>query len=270
MKILVLIKEVPETNNVKMDESTGTIIRSGVESIINPLDLYAIETALRIKHSQGASITVVTMGPLTASRSLREAVAMGCDDCVLLSSKDFAGSDTYATAKVLSSACKKIGGFDLILCGERATDGDTSQVGPETASMLNIPIATYVSKIVDISDNRIVIERLVENGYETLSLPFPCLLTVLKEISIPRLPTLKGKQHARKVVPTVFAAPDFPGITAGLGGSPTRVVKITTPKVTRNGKIITAKERDEMEAAADLLVNYLKDKNLMAEKGIKK
>jgi electron transfer flavoprotein beta subunit len=265
-----LIKEVPETSNVKMDETTGTIVRSGVESIVNPLDLYAIETALRLKQSHGASITVMTMGPLTASRSLREAVAMGCDDCILLSAKEFAGSDTYATAKVLSAACKKTGGFDLILCGERATDGDTSQVGPETASMLNIPIATYVSKIVNLDDKRIIVERLVENGYETLSMPLPCLLTVLKEICIPRLPTLKGKQSARKVEPTMFNASDLPGVTAGLNGSPTRVVKITTPKVTRCGQVIVAKERDEMEAAAKLLVSYLKDKNLIAKKGIKK
>lgn len=269
MKILVMLKEVPETSNVKMDEKTGTIIRSGVESIINPLDLYAIETALRLKEKFGGSITVMTMGPITAARSQKEAIAMGCDNAVLLSSKKFAGSDTYATAKVLAAACEKTNGFDLILCGERATDGDTAQVGPEVAALLDLPIATYVSKIVEIKEKSVTVERLIEGGYETLELPFPAMLTVLKEISIPRLPTLKGKLRAKTTEPLIYTEIDFKNLEAGLNASPTRVVKITTPKVTRGGTMLAAKDRSEMEEAANKLIEYLRKNNFLTKRGSK-
>ncbi|HPB07996.1 MAG TPA: electron transfer flavoprotein subunit beta/FixA family protein, partial [Rectinema sp.] len=145
MHIIVLIKQVPETDKVKMDPETGTMVRSGLESIINPLDLYAIEEALMLKEHFGAHITVISMGPLDAERALRESLAMGCDKAILLTDKAFAGSDTWATSRVLAETIKHIGTFDLILAGERATDGDTGQVGPAVASWLGIPALTYVS-----------------------------------------------------------------------------------------------------------------------------
>lgn len=270
MKILVLIKQVPETGNVHMDPETGTLVRDGVESIINPLDLYAVESALRLKKKHGASITAMTMGPKTAEKCLREAIAMGCDDGVLLSSREFAGSDTWSTSKILSTACKKLGDYDLILAGERATDGDTAQVGPEVAAMLNVPLATYVSKVVDSDEDGITVERLVEKGYETLRLPFPALITVLKEIAVPRLPTLKGKQYSRFAALRRLSIDELPEVkpeTIGLAGSPTRVLKIGAPKIARCGISVSAANEKEAEAAVDSLIKFLKEKNLVPSGG---
>jgi electron transfer flavoprotein beta subunit len=179
MNLIVPIKQVPETGNVKMDEATGTMIRDGVESIVNPLDLYAIECALQLKERHGGSITVISMGPPKAEKAIREALSMGCDEGILLSDKAFAGADTWATSYVLAGAVKKIGAFDMIVTGIRATDGDTGQVGPEMASMLDLPVATFVSKIVSVDKGSITVERLIEGGYETVRLPLPCLLSVI-------------------------------------------------------------------------------------------
>ena len=171
-----------------MDEETGTIIREGVESIVNPLDLYAIETGIQLKEEQGGEIIVITMGPPSAEKALKEAIAMGCDDGILITGKEFAGSDTWATSYTISRAIKKLGEFDLILTGERATDGETGQVGTGIASFLDLPVSTYTSKIVEVTEVSIVVERLIEEGYETLKMPLPALVSVVKEISFPRLP----------------------------------------------------------------------------------
>ena len=181
LNIIIPIKQVPETSNVKMDPETGTMVREGVESIVNPLDLYAIETGIQLKEEFGGKVTVLTMGPPNAAKALREAISMGCDDGILISSMKFSGSDTWATSYVISNAIKEIGEYDLILTGERATDGDTGQVGPGIASFLDVTLATYVSKIVEIKENKITVERLVEDGYETLKMTLPSLLTVVKE-----------------------------------------------------------------------------------------
>ncbi|NLD33819.1 MAG: electron transfer flavoprotein subunit beta/FixA family protein [Clostridiales bacterium] len=265
MNILVPIKQVPETSNVKMDPSTGTMIRDGVESIVNPLDLYAIETANQLKERHGGKVTVLTMGPPSAHKALREAIAMGCDDAVLLTDRAFAGADTWATAYVLARAIERIGGYDLILCGERATDGDTGQVGPNIAAALNIPLATYVSGIesVDTGRGEMSVWRMTEHGYEQLLLPLPALLTVVKEISFPRLPTLRGKQRARASEIPAWGAGDL-GAEAdkiGLKGSPTRVVKIESPKVTRGGTVVKA--ADGPEQAVDQLVAFLRGRDLV-------
>ena len=150
MRIIVPIKQVPETSKVKMDPETGTMLRKGLASIVNPLDLYAIEAALRLREKHGGTVTAITMGPPNAMFALREAIALGCDDAVLLSARQFAGADTWATSYVLSKAIRKLGDYDLILCGERATDGDTGQVGPGIAAWLDIPMSTFVSKIREV------------------------------------------------------------------------------------------------------------------------
>jgi electron transfer flavoprotein beta subunit len=147
LRILVLVKQVPESGNVKMDPATGTMIRAGVENVVNPLDLYAIETALRLKERYGGEVTAISMGPPTAMRVLKEAAAMGCDRCALLSDKRFGGADTWATSYTLGRGAARLGSFDIIVAGERATDGDTAQVGPGLAAWLDIPALTYVSKI---------------------------------------------------------------------------------------------------------------------------
>jgi len=277
LNIVIPIKQVPETSNVKMDEETGTMKRDGVESIINPLDLYAIETGIQLKEEYGGTITVITMGPPSADKALKEAIAMGCDEGVLLSGREFAGSDTWATSYALSQAIKELGDFDLILAGERATDGDTGQVGPGIASWLDLTLSTYTSKVVDVNlvdeevdytsteQDSIIVERMVEDGYEKLQLPLPALLTVVKEISFPRLPTLRGKQRSRKIEIPQWNLKnlDLNEEYLGLNGSPTRVVNIDHPKVTRGGTVIDVREDGKVEEAVSKLIDYLKSKELV-------
>jgi len=264
MKLIVPVKQVPETGNVKMDPETGTMIREGVESIVNPLDLYAIECALQLKEEHGGSATVISMGPPKAEKAIREALSMGCDEGVLLSDRAFAGADTWATAYVLAEAVKTLGDFDLIVAGIRATDGDTGQVGPEMAAMLDLPIATFVSKVLEVSDAAVTVERLIEGGYETVKVPLPCLITVVNEISAPRLPTLRGKQAARKKdVPLKGKADlEVKAEYLGLKGSPTRVVKIMSPKVTREGTLVDTRQT-RVEEAVSQLVDFLAEHDIV-------
>ena len=265
VRIIVPIKQVPETSNVKMDPVTGTVIRAGVETVVNPLDLYALEAALRLKAQHGGTVTAITMGPPPAIKALKEAVAMGCDDAVLVSDRKFGGSDTWATSYTLAQAVRKLGAYDLIIAGERATDGDTAQVGPGIASWLDIPIATYVARIGALAEGRLTLERLVEEGYQQLSVPLPALLTVVKEIAVPRLPTLRGKKAAKHCDIPVFSAenmeldPSF----LGLKGSPTKVVKIDAPKVTRGGKTVQAGDDEAVSAAVGQLIGFLEEKGLV-------
>ncbi|UCB46457.1 MAG: electron transfer flavoprotein subunit beta/FixA family protein [Spirochaetota bacterium] len=265
MRIIIPIKQVPETSNVRMDESTGTMVREGVESIINPLDLYAIEAGVQLKEEHGGSATVLTMGPPSAEKALREAIAMGCDEAILITGKEFAGSDTWATAYTLSSAIGKLGAYDIILAGERATDGDTGQVGPEISSFLDIPLAAYVSSIIEITDGKATVERLLEDGYETLRVELPALLTVVKEINFPRLPTLGGKKKAKEAEIPVWSRGilEIQEGELGLKGSPTRVDKIFTPKVLRDGMMLKAHDEQSAQNAAKEIVKFIKEKNLL-------
>ena len=265
MNIIVPIKQVPETSNVKMDPEKGTMIREGVESIINPLDLYAIEVAVQVKEQHGGKVTAISMGPPKAEDALREAVAMGCDDGVLLSNKRFAGSDTWATSYVLARAIERIGVYDLIVCGERATDGDTGQVGPGIAAWRDLPVGSYVSQVVGFENRCIVVKRLVEEGYETWQIKLPCLLTVVKEAAYPRLPTLRGKMLAKRAEIPVWG-PDEIGAdpdAVGLNGSPTRVVKIESPRIARDGDIRIPRAPADMEDAVDGIVEYLERLDLL-------
>jgi len=265
VKIIVPIKQVPETSNVKMDPVTGTMIREGVEPIVNPLDLYAIEAAIQLREKHDGEIIALTMGPPSAEKALKEAIAMGCDDGILLSHKQFAGADTWSTSYVLSQAIRKQDHYDLIICGERATDGDTGQVGPGIASWLQIPFMTYISAIQEIGEKSMRCERMVEAGYEILEAELPCLITVVKEVNFPRLPTLKGKLKAKtlelqKLVPEdIEADPE----KLGLSGSPTRVVRITKPQVARRGKMITPKDGHELITAIDGMLEFLKKKEII-------
>ncbi|MHC1786414.1 MAG: electron transfer flavoprotein subunit beta [Christensenellales bacterium] len=267
MHIIVPIKQVPETSHVKMDPVSGTMIRQGVESIVNPLDLYAIETANQLKEAHGGRVTVISMGPPSAEKALREALAMGCDEAVLITDRAFAGADTWSTAYVLSRAIRKLGSFDLIICGERATDGDTGQVGPNIASALDVPLATYVSGIesLDAEKGEMIVWRMTEYGYEKLRLPLPALLSVVKEISFPRLPTLRGKQRARQAQIQVFDTGnlDVEPDKIGLMGSPTRVIKIETPKVTRGGTLLKPVDEESLDAAISQLIDFLKSREII-------
>ncbi|MFW6133623.1 MAG: electron transfer flavoprotein subunit beta/FixA family protein [Planctomycetota bacterium] len=265
MRIIVPVKQVPETNAVRMDEQTGTMVREGVEAIVNPLDLYAIETALRLRDARGGRVTAVSMGPAAADKAVREAISMGCDDGVLLTDQAFAGSDTWATSYTLAAAIRKLGRFDLVCCGERATDGDTGQVGPGIAAFLELPAVTYVGAVDAVDDGHIRVRRLVETGHEVLDADMPCVLTVVKEVGAPRLPTLRGKQRARAAdVPRWGAGDlDVEPDKLGLSGSPTRVVNIFRPTVARTCEMLTAGDDPAAEAAADRFVAFLRQKQLL-------
>jgi len=264
MHIIVCIKQVPETSNVQMDERTGTMLREGVESIINPLDLYAVELALQLKEAHGGRAIVLSMGPPRADKAIREAISMGADGGVLLSHRALAGSDTYATSLALAKAVARLRPFDLILAGVRATDGETGQVGPGVASLLRLPLSTYTSRILAMTDGKITVERLVETGYETLCLPLPCLLTVGKEIGYPRLPTLRGKQKAREQQVPVWGPAEL-GIEedmVGSAGSPTRVVRIARPQIARKGQRVETARLGATRAAKEF-ADFLEEHDLL-------
>jgi len=248
MKIAVLIKQVPDTDDVKLDPETGTMIREGSGTIINPLDLNAIEAAVRIKEELGTEceITVVSMGPPNTEFALREALALGAERAILLTDRTFAGADSWATARVLTKALEKTGEYDLVLAGEKATDGETGQVGPEVAAMLSIPCATYVSDI-EYNKDSVEICRTVEDGLEKQRIKFPCLLTVLSALNNPSMPTLKGKMVSRRAeIMTLMAQDlDINPDELGLKGSPTRVVKVTTPQKTRKTKRFSGSQIEE-------------------------
>ncbi len=257
MHFVVCIKQVPDTADVKIDPKTNTLIREGVASIINPFDMYAIEEAVRLKEKTGGKVTALTMGPPQAESALREAISMGVDQGILVSDRAFAGSDTWATSYTLAMALRKIGDFNAILCGKQAADGDTAQVGPGIAAHLDLPQITYVRRIEEIGADRIVAERLLEEGFEVIESPLPCVLTVVKEINEPRLPSLKGKLAARKAVIAHWKAADMAcdPERLGLNGSPTKVVKIFNPPP-RGGGEVFAGEPAEMAAK---LAEKLKD-----------
>ena len=255
MNIIVCIKQVPNTTDVKIDPVTNTLVREGVESVINPFDAYAIEEAVRLKERFTGKVTVVTMGPPQAEKALREAISLGCDEAVLVSDRKFAGSDTWATSYTLSCAIKKIGAFDVILCGKQASDGDTAQVGPGISTHLDIPQVTYVKKIEEIKDNAARVERLMEEGYDIVETPLPCLFTVLKEINTPRLPSLKGMMKSKSAKIAQWTAADINADpkSIGLDGSPTRVVKIFTPPPRKGGEILKGDTADVAKEVVELL-----------------
>lgn len=265
MRIIVPIKQVPETKSVKMDEQTGTVIRDGVESIINPLDLYAIELAIQIREQLGGETIAVTMGPPKAVEALKEAVAMGIDSACMLSDKVFGGSDTWATSFVLAEAIRQLGDFDLIICGERATDGDTGQVGPGIAAWLDLPVLSYVNKLEEITADRCIVHRLIEEGEDVSSCGYPLLLTVVKEVSDPRLPTLRGKKRAKQLDIPVWGNDrlNLDVSRLGLKGSPTRVAKIFRPKVARECEKVMANDESAVTAAAGKFIEFLQGRELI-------
>jgi len=264
MHIIVPIKQVPETSNVKMDPDTGTMLRTTVEGIINPLDLFAIEAALRLREAKGGTVTTISMGPPKAESALRDALAMGCDRAVLLCDRRFAGSDTWATAYTLALAIQKLAPFDLVICGERATDGETGQVGPGIAAYLDLPLATYVSQIIEAGDDFLRLERMVEGGREQVWSPLPMVLAVLKEAGVPRLGTVRSKLQARKAEIPIWSPDDIGSKEEwiGLKGSPTRVVKIYSPNLARKGDVILVEKPEDLDKAALAFIQFLKDRQL--------
>jgi electron transfer flavoprotein alpha/beta subunit len=249
MNIVVCIKQVPDTAEVRINPETGTLIREGVPSIINPFDMHAIEAGIQIKERVGGKVTVMTMGPPQAESALRDAIAIGADDGILLSDRAFAGSDTWATSFTLSKAIGKLGA-DIIICGKQAIDGDTAQVGPETAEFLNIPHISYVRKIEEVTQNSIKVQRLMDEGYDIVESSFPVLLTAVKELNEPRLPSLKGKMAAKKAVIQKWGASDILADQNDLGlkGSPTQVKNIFSPEARSGRKILEGDTEEQVDA----------------------
>lgn len=247
MKYIVCLKQVPDTMEVKVDPETKRIVREGVPSILNPYDYYALEEALRLKERFGGTTIAISMGPPQAEAVLKEAISLGIDEAYLLSDRAFAGSDTLATSYTLAQAIRKIGNFSIVLCGREAMDGSTGQVGPELAEHLEVPIITYVSKIINISENSLECTRLLEDHYETLKSPLPAVITVIKEINEPRLPSLKGMLKAKKTQIPVWTKNDIGGQESQFGqdGSPTKVVEIWRPEIKKEGKVVQG-EPDEL------------------------
>ncbi|MCP4650757.1 MAG: electron transfer flavoprotein subunit beta/FixA family protein [PVC group bacterium] len=261
MNIIVCIKQVPDTTEVRINPETNTLIRDGVASIINPFDTYAIEEGLRLKERFGGKVTVITMGPPQAETALREAVSLGVDEAVLLSDRAFAGSDTLATSYALAMGIKKLGEVDVILCGKQAIDGDTAQVGPGIAIWLDMPQATYVKKIEDCKEESgkkvFRVHRMVEEGHEVLDVPLPCMLTVVKEINEPRMPSLKGMMRSKKAEIIKWSAADIQAEeeNIGLDGSPTQVMRIFSPEQRKGGEML----HGEVHEIADRLQDVLKE-----------
>ena len=249
MRIIVCIKQVPDTAEVRINPETGTLIREGVPSIVNPFDMHAVEAGLQIKEKTGGKLTVLTMGPPQAESALRDTIAMGADEALLLSDRTFAGSDTWATSFTLSRAIEKLGA-DIIICGKQAIDGDTAQVGPETAEFLDIPHISYIRKIEEVAENYIRVQRMMDEGYDVVESSFPVLLTVVKELNEPRMPSLKGKMAAKKAVIQKWGAAEIQTDENNLGlkGSPTQVKNIFTPEARTGRKLLEGTAEEQVDA----------------------
>lgn len=257
MHIVVCIKQVPDAKNVRIDPNTHTLVRQGVESIVNPFDMFAVEAALRLKDQSGARVTSLTMGPPQAADALRETLSLGVDDGLLLSDRAFAGADTWATSTTLAAAIRKLGGVDLIICGKQAIDGDTAQVGPEMATQLDIPYASFVKHLEYQDSGHLKVTRRTEEGTEVWQLPLPALITVLKEVGEPRVPSLRHKMRAKKADIPVWGVADLkldPDVV-GLSGSFTQVVRVFSPP--RRGDRIMLE--GSVEEQAEQLYRYLKE-----------
>lgn len=261
MKIIVCIKQVPNTTEIKIDPVTNTLKRDGVPSIINPDDKTAIEVALQLKEKCGAEVTVITMGPTQAEKALREALAMGCDNAYLLTDRAFAGSDTLATSTIIASAIRKLGA-DIVLCGRQAIDGDTAQVGPQIAEHLDIPQITYVSAVeYDGEREVLVVRRQFEDRYQTLEVKGQCLLTILSNLCTPRYMNAWDMvaQDQKEIGIITFQDLELDKAHIGLGGSPTKVKSTATKQF---DKTIETLELDP-ESAARAIVDSLKARHLI-------
>lgn len=259
MNVVVCIKQVPDTSQVKIDPVTKNLVREGVQSVINPFDRYAIEEGVRLVEQNGGKTTVISMGPPQAEEVLREAISLGCSEGILISDRAFAGADTLATSYTLAMAITKIKDFDMVICGKQAVDGDTAQVGPGIAAHLDIPQITYVRKIEKCEDKLLVAQRTTEDGYEVVQAPLPCLITVVKDINKPRIPSLKGKMNAKKAQITRWSAADLGAEEnrLGLAGSPTEVWKISTPSPRAKGQIFEGEAQEAVNKLAEALKDYL-------------
>ena len=257
MKILVLVKEVPDMNKVKFDREKGIVDRSSAEAEINPFDMNALQAAVDLKNDMGAEVTVLTMGPPKAVRSLKDAYARGADRGILLSDRKFGGADTCATSYTLASGIKKIGDYDLVICGEKSVDGDTAQVGAEVAEFLDIPHSYNVEKINEIGDESITVTTEKICGYnQKRRMKLPALISVTKNINHPQLPTVDRKLKSLDVEMESYGLNELLEFMseedAGFKGSPTKVVKIQVPKEETRTSVIFREKKTEFFDAVEV------------------
>lgn len=259
MNVVVCLKQVPDTTEVKIDPKTGTLMREGVPSIINPDDKNALEEALKLKDDFNARVTVISMGPLQAEVALREALAMGADEAILISDRAFAGADTLATSYALAAALQKLE-YDIVLVGRQAIDGDTAQVGPEIAEHLGIPQVTYVEK-VQVDGNELIVRKAWEDGYEVLRVGMPVVLSAIKELNVPRYMHMSGIFEAFKKEIKTWTADDIDvdDSLLGLSGSPTKVKKSAAKEPKGAGELVDK----PAEEAAECIVSKLKEKHYL-------
>ena len=259
MNIFVCIKQVPATNKVEVDEKTGVLKRAGVLSKLNPDDLYALETALRLRERCGGKISVGTMGPSQAQAVVREAYMMGADEGYVFSDRRLGGADVLATSYTLSQAIRSTGDYDLIICGRQTTDGDTAQVGPAVAEHMGIPHAAWVSAVEPAGDGIDVCQQL-QDVIETVHIPFPCLITVQKDIYMPRLPSLKTAREIGQKPVNILSLDDFPDTDEthyGLSGSATQVERIFPPENNVTREVISGPD------SAQKLIERLKSRKFL-------
>ena len=261
MNIIVCVKQVPDTAEVKMNPETNTIIRSGVPNIVNPDDKHAVEAALKLREAHGGKVTILTMGPPQAKEAIKECLAMGADEGFLLSDMAFGGADALATSFALAAGIRTLGEFDLLLCGKQAIDGDTAQVGPELAEHLGIPQLTYACEI-SAEGNTLKVKRELDDTYEIVEVQLPALVTAVKNLNEPRFPTVKGTMKANRTeIPTLTAADlGVPVEQLGLKGSPTQVRRVFAPPVNASGVMVSA---ETVKDTADLLTSKLIDAKII-------
>lgn len=261
MKILVCVKQVPDTNEVKIDPVKGTLIRDGVPSILNPDDANALEAALKIKDQYpDTTVAVITMGPPQANIMLKECMGMGADEAYLLSDRAFGGADTCATSTTIAAGIKKVGNVDIIFAGRQAIDGDTAQVGPQVACRLGLPVVTYVQN-VKLSDKKIIVERQLEDGYEVIEVETPCLLTCVKELNDPRYMTIYNIMDSRdkEIITWNHVDVDLDPQNCGLNASPTQVFRSFTPEPKGKGEMLSGTTQE----MAKTLISTLKEKHVI-------
>ena len=268
-RIIVCIKQVPGTTEIKINPENNTLIREGVETVINPFDTYAIEEGVSLKerfvesgeNKDDIEVVAITMGPPQSESILREAISLGVDKAILLSDRAFAGADTWATALTLKNAISRLGDWRLVILGKQTLDGDTGQVGPELAHMLNIPFIGYASSINIAGKNKMTVKRLSEDRYEVFEVKLPAAVSVGKEINLPRVPSLRGKLKAKNEQLPVWNLKDLEisEDCVGLAGSYTQVIKIFTPKHVYEVKMLEGTPDEQ----ADELFKKFKELNIV-------
>ncbi len=261
MNIVVLIKQVPEIALIKVDEAANEVVLPQGPGTVNPFDEYAVEEALRLKENNGGKVSVVSVGTDRTESALRACLALGVDDAYLLCDDMFNGSDQQALGKILAAGLKKIGEYDLILAGKQAIDSDSAQVPPAVAGNLGLPQAMFVKKFESAGDGKATVHRTTEDGYDVIDLTLPAVVSVVKEINEPRLPSLKGKMAAKKKEIVRYSAADLGLDGAGIGAnSKTKVSKVSTPPPRPKGEMIEGETPDDI---ADKLFNKLRENQIL-------